>query len=182
MVYVHQEIVDNNEQLRNWTCFVCLRSASPLRRWVTNRCQRRMFCRQYRSLRERGETLNCLLLSKGRQTSRIIRFLWVERLDTTIRVSNIYWLRTVFDRYLRDRFQAVDSDVCGQYCIYYIEQRELGRSMMDLCRDFRIHRHRENDEFVNFCNVIEQSELLRKVQSTLHRSLKVVDSFVYMYL
>ena len=52
-------------------------------------------------------------------------------------------------KYLRDRLQAVDSEVCGQYCIYYVEQRKLGRSMADICRDFRLRRYRENDEFVN---------------------------------
>ena len=50
-----------HEQLRNRIVCVCLRSAS----------QSRMVFRQYRSLRECGKTMDCILFSKGRQASRI---------------------------------------------------------------------------------------------------------------
>ena len=30
-------------------------------------------------------------------------------------------------KYLRDRLQAMDSKVCGQYCIYYVEQQVIYR-------------------------------------------------------
>jgi hypothetical protein len=38
--------------------------------------------------------------------------------------------------YIRDRIQALDSDVCGQYCIYFAVQCHLGRTMKDISRDF----------------------------------------------
>ena len=50
--------------------------------------------------------------------------------------------------YLTDRLQALDSNVCGQYCIYYIQQRSRGRTMKDICRDFRKNRYVQNDAFV----------------------------------
>ena len=51
--------------------------------------------------------------------------------------------------YIKDRIQALDSDVCGQYCIYFVVQRHLGRSMRDICRDFLKNDHDVNDEFVS---------------------------------
>ena len=51
--------------------------------------------------------------------------------------------------YIRDRLQALDSDVCGQYCIYFAIQRHLGRTMKDICLDFLKYEHDVNDEFVS---------------------------------
>ena len=51
--------------------------------------------------------------------------------------------------YIKDRIQALDSDVCGQYCIYFVVQRHLGRTMEDICRDFLKCTHAVNDEFVS---------------------------------
>ena len=52
--------------------------------------------------------------------------------------------------YLTDRLQALDSDACGQYCIHYVQQRFRGRTMKDICRDFRINRYVQNDAFVSY--------------------------------
>ena len=50
--------------------------------------------------------------------------------------------------FLKDRLQALDSDVCGQYCIYYVMQRHSGRSLTDISRDFRRRDYRRNDDIV----------------------------------
>ena len=52
--------------------------------------------------------------------------------------------------YLKNRLQPLDSDACGQYCIYYVQQRSRGRTMKDICRDFRINRYVQNDAFVSY--------------------------------
>ena len=52
--------------------------------------------------------------------------------------------------YLKNRLQALDSDACGQYCIYYVQQRSRGRTMKDICRDFRINRYVQNDALVSY--------------------------------
>ena len=58
-------------------------------------------------------------------------------------------------RYVKHRLQALDSDVCGQYCIYYIVQRGSGRTMMGICNDFFIDKHHLNDAFVSlFTNAL----------------------------
>ena len=36
-------------------------------------------------------------------------------------------------KYIGNRLQALESDVCGQYCIYYVVQRHLNRSMEGIC-------------------------------------------------
>ena len=52
--------------------------------------------------------------------------------------------------YLKNRLQAFDSEACGQYCIYYVQQRSRGRTMKDICRDFRKNRYVQNDAFVSY--------------------------------
>lgn len=52
-------------------------------------------------------------------------------------------------RYMTDRIQALDSDVCGQYCIYFIMQRHLNRTLTDICGDFVKHEYNVNDTFVS---------------------------------
>ena len=56
--------------------------------------------------------------------------------------------------YLKNRLQALDSEPCGQYCIYYVQQRSRGRTMEDIFRDFRINRYVQNDAFLGLllCN------------------------------
>lgn len=44
---------------------------------------------------------------------------------------------------------ALDSDVCGQYCIYFIMQRHLNRTMTDICGDFVKHEYNVNDTCVS---------------------------------
>ena len=50
--------------------------------------------------------------------------------------------------YLKNRLQDLDSNVCGHYCIYFVQQRSRGRTMKDICRDFRKNRYVQNDAFV----------------------------------
>ena len=87
---------------------------------------------------------------------------WDERLDTTINVSNMYWLLTDLDTntYVTD---------CKLWILQCVQNSSFITSSNENwvvgCWTFvvicvSIHRYREHDEFVN--NVFEQSTLHRK--------------------
>ena len=46
------------------------------------------------------------------------------------------------------QFQSIDSDVCGQYCIYFLTKRALHHSMHEILSVFNENRHNENDVYV----------------------------------
>lgn len=46
------------------------------------------------------------------------------------------------------RLQSFDSNVCGQYCVYYITQRCGGRKMTDIINDFSLRNYKLNDYVV----------------------------------
>ena len=52
-------------------------------------------------------------------------------------------------QYIVNRLQALTSDVCGQYCIYFVKESSLGRTMKDICHDFRVNEYKQNDAFVS---------------------------------
>ena len=49
---------------------------------------------------------------------------------------------------LKTRLQAFNSDVCGQYCLYFIYQKARGKSFSDIVKVFKINDSSYNDKFV----------------------------------
>ena len=66
------------------------------------------------------------------------------------RFKNVLMANGPLYLYLKNRLQAFYSDACGQYCIYYVQQRSRGRTMKDICRDFRKNRYIQNDAIVSW--------------------------------
>ena len=46
------------------------------------------------------------------------------------------------------QFQSIDSDVCGQYCIYFLTKRVLHHKMHEIISVFNENRRNENDVYV----------------------------------
>ena len=46
------------------------------------------------------------------------------------------------------QFQSYNSDVCGQYCIYYLAKRCENNSMNKILSIFDVNNRKENDRFV----------------------------------
>lgn len=54
--------------------------------------------------------------------------------------------------YNRVRFQSTETDVCGQYCIYYGYMKSKGVEFNDICADFGRDRTENDTKVVQFCN------------------------------
>jgi len=53
--------------------------------------------------------------------------------------------------YNRQELQALDSQVCGHYCIWFLGQRARGRSMGEIVNEFSPQDSRKNDTKVENC-------------------------------
>ena len=56
-------------------------------------------------------------------------------------LQNPYWM-------ICDPIQDTNSDVCGLYCIYYVMNRYLKKTMKDIVAPFNVHNRAWNDKFV----------------------------------
>ena len=50
--------------------------------------------------------------------------------------------------YNSSKIQMNDSVLCGYYCIHFIEERNKGRSALDVLLDFTQHPSQENEQLV----------------------------------
>ena len=46
------------------------------------------------------------------------------------------------------QYQSIDSDVCGQYCIYYLSKRAINHKMEEILSIFNKKKRKENDVYV----------------------------------
>ena len=46
------------------------------------------------------------------------------------------------------QIQSLGSDVCGQYCIYYLSKRAVNQTMNQIINVFNEDRRRDNDIYV----------------------------------
>lgn len=60
---------------------------------------------------------------------------WIERHASSVRVN-------------RQRLQSDFSDVCGLYCVYFLRQRLLGRTMDQIVNSFRGSDTEANDRYM----------------------------------
>ena len=44
--------------------------------------------------------------------------------------------------------QSIDSDLCGQYCIYYLSKRVINHKMHEILSIFNENRRKENDVYI----------------------------------
>lgn len=79
-----------------------------------------------------------------------------EFFDSLGKPPNYYGFQHLLDRpyWMNcDQIQDSHSNVCGQYCIFYVMNSDAGKTMKNIVQPFNIHDRTMNDDYVvNFVN------------------------------
>ena len=97
------------------------------------------FCRKHRSKQQTWNTLGVLLLSNGKER----RIFWDSFGDFLEKYSYEYNTR---------KLQSAWSDVCGQYCMFYLSHRARGHSMNNIVHLFDNNTMSNDNKVFTFVN------------------------------
>ena len=85
-------------------------------------------------------------------------------------VRNFVVSNSTHVRFCTQQFQSTFSDVCGDFCLYFLANRVLGFSYEDIVNTFSLTNMVKNDELVrNFvqCNVFSETSDKRKLRENV---------------